>query len=296
MKRIFINAVSVGFAMEVVIIRFGEIGTKGKNRMDFIRNLTKNIRKTFLKNTGQKADLVYDRARLYLKTDLAKEIVCENLQKIFGIASYSFAYVVSLDLDLIKKKIGEILGTDKNIKNKKMRVSVNRIEKNLCESPKLQADIGSYVEKKLGILADYKNFDIEISIEIRDKAYIFFEKIEGPGGIPSGIEGRIVCVIDSQKSFYAGYGMLKRGCEIFPVFFIDAEDCGKNRSEFNEQSAEIIVEMLGKYSPNKLTLNKISFQNLNEFALQHDCCAIAVSDALASVRNYGFPALRPCIV
>lgn len=188
----------------VIIIRYGEIALKGLNRHEFEKKLIKNIKDCLKKNNKEYNDIKRIRGRIIINTDEK----CDELKKVFGITSFSYAQTSEIDLEKIK----EI--SLKHYTSGTFRISVKRLRKELFESPKIEKEIGSYVVKHTNAKVNLTKPDINIGIEIADKAYIFNKKIKARGGLPIGIEGKVAVLMEDEKSSEAAKRMMKRGCEV----------------------------------------------------------------------------------
>jgi thiamine biosynthesis protein ThiI len=218
-----------------ILIRFGELSTKGKNKMAFVRKLAKNINKLLKVETNIQFDRIYIS---YSKKNI------ENLQYIFGIYSYSPTIIANTD----DEEINDIaLNLIKNKKDKTFKVKVKKSSKKYKKSSMEK-------EKELGnlILKQNKNFkvnlsqpDIKIEIEIRDKnSYIFLERILGIGGYPIGVNGKILHLISGGiDSPVAAFKMMKRGVHIdFLNFIVPPHTDRKTIVKVNK-----IINLLNKY-------------------------------------------------
>lgn len=251
----------------IYIVRFAEIGLKGKNRGMFENTLVGNI-KFPLQRKRIEADVRRYQGRIIIECD---EDISNFLKNVFGIANFSVAY--ETEIEEVKEKIFELV---KNKKFETFRVTVQRLNKNFGKtSQDFAGELGAEVVK-LGKKVDLKNFDLNICVEIMDKAYIFFEKIKGFGGMPVGVEGNAVCLLEDEKSAAACWLAMKRGCSIIPVAYSDFDLTG-----------------LQKFSPHLLELVKI--KNLEE--TEKMAKAIVVNDIIDDVKEYDTKLLilRPLI-
>lgn len=200
----------------MIIIRYSEIGLKGKNRPFFENQLIKNIKSAFHGFKIQKL-----RNRILVKTNQQLD-----LSKIFGISSYSYADEIMLDLDKIKKKALRLLKskTENFLQTKQkvfFRITCQRIDKSIqFNSMDIEKKVGEFVFENSDAKVKLKNPDINIQIELfNNKAYIFTKKIKGSGGLPVGVEGKAIALIENQDSIKSAIAVMKRGCEIIPVAY-----------------------------------------------------------------------------
>ncbi len=216
----------------LVIIHYNEIGLKGKNRDWFEKVLVRNIRES-LKNSGL-VDFKVRRTTGRILLEVLEEgvensgdnraTISKILKNIFGIAGFSFAKEVSQDIESLKKECWNLL---KKKKFKTFRISTQRSNKNFSmTSEEVNREVGGYVfdklaEKGLQPKVRLKNPDSECLIEIVNKtAFVFTEKMKGPGGMPVGTSGKALAMlsggIDSPVAAYYG---LKRGVKMDFIHF-----------------------------------------------------------------------------
>lgn len=193
-----------------IIIRYGEIALKGKNRGMFERKLIKHIKGLLEKNNINDSQVILKRGRIYI----------ENIQKmvpleiIFGIHSYSPALKITKDYEVLKTKIAELTKAVREAVN--FRVSCQRIDKSFFKtSVEIEREIGEILFESTKIPVSLKNPDLNVQIEVGEEGiYIFFEKFKGPRGLPYGTAGKLVSLISSGiDSPVATYMLMKRGVE-----------------------------------------------------------------------------------
>jgi len=138
------------------------------------------------------------------------------LPRIFGIKSVSEAYEVKASLDEITKAAFKIV---RKANPKTFKVDTQRITKDIpMTSIQINSIIGEKIVEEYDIKVDLENPDLTIGIEIiSGKAFVFDEKIPGPGGLPLGVEGRVLAILEDEDDLIAAWLMMKRGCEIFPI-------------------------------------------------------------------------------
>ncbi|MBA3064383.1 tRNA 4-thiouridine(8) synthase ThiI, partial [Candidatus Woesearchaeota archaeon] len=155
----------------IVIIRYSEISLKGNNRIVFEKRLIDNIKDCLKKNKVKYEKIERLRGRIIIFAE--QELNC--LKYVFGISSFSHALVIESEIKEIEKTVSKII---ENKKFRSFRVSAQRLNKNFSlTSPEIERTIGSFVCEKLNKKVSLKNFDLEIGIEILDKAYVFTERV-----------------------------------------------------------------------------------------------------------------------
>ncbi|AGB41296.1 thiazole biosynthesis/tRNA modification protein ThiI [Halobacteroides halobius DSM 5150] len=213
---------------KLYLIRYGEIGTKGKNRHVFEDKLVSNVRQA-LEAIDKEAKInVYKTSgRIFAETNLAEDKVLNKLQKVCGIVGISPTRRVALDIKQVKKAslaaVKEALPTDDKTVN--FKVSASRANKNFAlDSMELNRELGAYVlentpDGRLNV--DLYNPEIELNIEVRYKhVYIYTQDIPGVGGLPVGTTGKLgVLLSGGIDSPVASWMAMKRGVEIMPIYF-----------------------------------------------------------------------------
>ena len=211
------NPVSKG----LVLLRYGEIGLKGKNRAYFFRKLRRNVRKC-LKANGLEGEVWQEGQRIYLETEQVQEAI-EAVRRVFGIVSLSPVRATAANMEAITEEalaLARKIGLDGE---RTFKVRVRRADKSFpLISPEIERQVGGAIAEATGARPDLsKAAQVTVGIEIRpERATIFGERIPGPGGLPLDSQGRVVSLLSSGiDSPVATWLMMKRGCSVIPVHF-----------------------------------------------------------------------------
>ncbi|SER13456.1 tRNA uracil 4-sulfurtransferase ThiI [Streptococcus gallolyticus] len=204
-----------------IMVRYGELSTKGKNRMRFINKLKHNMKHVLSIYPDVRVVADRDRAHIYLNgTDYVP--VAESLKQIFGIQGFSPSYKVEKDLETIKKAVQDVM-KDVYHEGLTFKITSKRSDHNFeMDSRELNQYLGSAVFEVLpDIQAQMKGPDVNLKVEIREEAaYLSYENIKGAGGLPVGTAGRGMLMLSGGiDSPVAGYLALKRGVDIEAVHF-----------------------------------------------------------------------------
>ena len=210
--------------MRCAIIHYHELALKGRNRDFFERQLVGNIR-TVLNDLGApRIESLRGRLRVVLPDHLSDHIVKERLSGVFGIANFSLAHAVPLNI--FKPDLEELTrGIVQAVALKKFdtfRVSAKRADKRLpLTSMDVERAVGQSLRDLSGKTVKLTAPDLTIYIELLSKdAYYYLEKIHGPGGMPVGVSGTVACLISGGiDSPVAAYRMMKRGCNAVFIHF-----------------------------------------------------------------------------
>ncbi len=262
----------------VVIVRYGELALKGKNRVMFEKKLVENIKKTLELQEISYKSVTRPHGRIIINTQ------CQpDLSRVFGVVSFSYAIETRADINSIKAALIEVLPSIKTT----FRITTQRIDKSLpFNSMQLDKEIGAFVVEKTNKKVSLKDFETEIGIElINKKAYIYTQKIAGPGGLPVGISGNAALIINDKYSILAGLLLLKRGLAIKPVI---VSETVKN------QPSENLLDLLVQYGADSVLTLK-TMEELEVYLRKNSIIAIGVSDMENNFEYYDmdFLILRP---
>jgi thiamine biosynthesis protein ThiI len=207
--------------MGLVMVRYGEIALKGRNRPAFLRRLRRNIRAALAAN-GLEGEVVTAGRRAYVRT-MDPVSALEPLSRVFGVVSASPVTSVPPALSTI---IPEVLvqAADAGLgPGRTFRVMARRTDKTFSHlSPDVERRVGAAVIERYGAAVDLsKQAEVTIGIEIgRDAALVFSKTTCGPGGVPVAIEGRVVALLSGGiDSYVAAWMMMRRGCAVIPLHF-----------------------------------------------------------------------------
>lgn len=225
---------------KVILLRFGELYLKGKNKGFFERTLLNNIKAVLCEF---ELNVVRISGR-YLVTDFDEmdyQSIVNKLTKVFGLISLS----VATEMDTSKENIESFL---KNFKTnaKTFRVSVKRADKTFdVPSNEYERFLGGIVlSSNHHLKVALKNPELEIVVEIREnkKTYILTENIECSGGMPIGTSGRGLLLLSGGiDSPVAGYMMAKRGLELVGLHFHSFPYTSVQAKEKVEKLAKILT-------------------------------------------------------
>lgn len=204
-----------------ILIRYGELSTKGKNRMKFISRLANNVREVLTQWPMVSVKSDRDRTHIFLNgADYTP--LSEKLIKVFGIQSFSPAIKVEKNMPALEAAVAELM---KKVYREGMtfKISAKRSDHDFeLDSTALNRELGHTVIETIPYAkAQMKHPDIDLRVEIRsDAAYLSYETIKGAGGLPVGTAGKGMLMLSGGiDSPVAGYLALKRGVEIEAVHF-----------------------------------------------------------------------------
>lgn len=206
------------------LIKYAEIGIKGRNRYLFEDALVHQIKYALKKCEGQ--FLIHKtQGRIYVdaQTDFDFDEVVAHLKQVFGISGICpVVYVEDEGFDKLCDTIIQYIADVYPDRNKTFKVAARRARKNYPkDSMTINMDMGEAILKAYPEMkVDVHNPDIMLNIEIREKIYIYSEIIPGPGGMPVGTGGKAMLLLSGGiDSPVAGYMIAKRGVKIDAVYF-----------------------------------------------------------------------------
>jgi thiamine biosynthesis protein ThiI len=234
-----------------VLVHYSEIALKGRNRAFFENSLVNSLRKA-LKGLGMKqVKRLYGRILLRFHDNAPFDELRKRLQWIYGISNFEHACQTELDINALKTAIVAALG---NTEVDSFAVVTRRSNKTFpMNSVEVNREIGQAVVEAKGWKVQLSRPDLSIFIYVLDQhAYFTFEKVPGPGGMPVGTAGRVVCLISGGiDSPVASYRVMRRGCQPVFVHFHSAP----HTSIASQEKVVDLTSLLVKYhQPAKLYL------------------------------------------
>jgi len=295
----------------VVLVRYSEIGLKGGNRNMFERKLIDNIRSALAKNKVKFGAIANPYGRIAIETDDD----CKCLNCVFGIASFSPAVDAGTTLETAKSAIIKENLLSKLTKNKTFRVSCQRLDKSFpLDSHKIEQELGAFVVEKKGNRARMKGFDFELGVEvINGRLFLFTERISGQGGLPVGVEGKVVALIKEEKDLLAALLMMKRGCAVVPAvkeaafaaltksgsFSLPRKKRGEEKISLagQDRQRQSGLDLLEKFGSRERAMFIKKVSEADELAEKTGAKAVVVSQTLADFKELKLKStvLRPLI-
>ncbi|MDT2660870.1 tRNA 4-thiouridine(8) synthase ThiI [Enterococcus hulanensis] len=249
-----------------IMVRYGELSTKGKNRRSFIMRLAQNVRGALAEFPDLKIHADRDRMHILLNGEDSR-LVLPKLEKVFGIQNFSPSIRVEKSLDALKQMAQQIM-KEVYTGRETFKITAKRSDHHFeLDSQELQQFLGDAVMDVCpDIQAQMKRPDINLRVEIRrDGAYLSYETIKGAGGLPVGTSGRGMLMLSGGiDSPVAGYLAMKRGVEIEAVHFASPP----YTSEQALQKAKDLTEKLTPYVGN-IQFIEVPFTEIQEEIKQH---------------------------
>ena len=205
--------------MTSVIVHYQEIALKGRNRPFFISKLVRNLRRQTADLSVKDVRALMGRIEIVLGPDTNYELIQERLRHVFGIANFSKAGRAKLDIDAIAEAI---LIDLEGHRPANFRVNAKRGDKTFpMTSPEIEREIGGRIHEryKWPVKLDHPEFSVNVELLNRE-AFYSFGKEKGAGGMPTGVSGRVACLMSGGiDSPVAAWRLAKRGCSVVPIHF-----------------------------------------------------------------------------
>ena len=242
-----------------IMIRFGELSTKGKNKKDFIRTLAENVKNALKDWPELSFETRYDHIYVGLN-GLDYQPVIERLQDVSGIHALSLVYRCDKDVEAMKESALRLINEEEG---KTFKVKVKRGDKTypLISDEITRIVAGHILRNTDHLKVDVHNPDILLSIEVRQEAaYIFCKTFLGAGGYPLGVGGKTMHMLSGGiDSPVAAYLMMKRGVSIECIHFASPP--------YTQMGViyklEDLLKVLTRYQP-RIRLHIVPFTKIQE--------------------------------
>ena len=231
------------------LIKYAEIGIKGKNRYVFEDALMKQIRFALAKTEGN-FDVTKEQGRIYVIPggSYDRDEVIEALKRVFGIAGICPVVIAEDDgFENLARNVVAYMKERHNEEGLSFKVYVRRAKKSYpISSMDAASELGGRILEEMPQLkVDVHHPDVLLSVEIRTDIYIYSEIIPGPGGMPVGTNGIAMLLLSGGiDSPVAGYMIAKRGVQIEAVYF----HAPPYTSERAKQKVVDLARLVSRYS------------------------------------------------
>ena len=211
--------------MAVLLVRYGELALKSPPvRREFESSLRRNILDQFVRE-GLSGRVRSDRGHLYVETDDG-ERGAKLVRRVFGVTSVSLVEDVPSEPAAITARLLEL--ADPRLRpGSRFAVRARRTGQHPFTSQQLAGDIGGAVLERFAdrrLRVDLERPEVELFVEVRGpRTYLYFDRFPGPGGLPLGVAGRLVALVDGPRGALGTFFMMKRGCRVGLVVLPEGE-------------------------------------------------------------------------
>ena len=255
---------------QTFLIKYAEIGVKGKNRYVFEDALVKEIERALSRVEGT-FSISKEMGRIYVtaETEYDFDDVIEALQHVFGISGICPVVIVEDEgYEQLEKDIVEYIGKVYPNCKKTFKVCARRSKKTYpFDSMELNAKIGGAIlDAYPQMTVDVHKPEISLTVEIRSKIYLYSMIIPGPGGMPLGTGGKAMLLLSGGiDSPVAGYMISKRGVTIDAIYFHAPPYTSERAKEKVQDLARIVSRYTGP-----IRLHVVTFTDI-QLAIYENC-------------------------
>ncbi len=206
------------------LVHYHELALKGGNRKHFEYRLVQHLRHALKPITSAQIEALQGRIKISFSEETAWPSIREQLKHVFGVVNFTLTRAVPLsheNPDYIPLKQG-IVDHLPSQPFKTFRMTVKRADKRIpMTSMEVERDLGAHVVAKTQKQVNLKRPDLTVFVElVPPQAYYSYSREPGPGGLPTGTGGKVVCLLSGGiDSPVAAYRMMKRGCKVTFVHF-----------------------------------------------------------------------------
>lgn len=294
---------------QAFLVKYGEIGLKGNNRHIF-ENALKNRVAEKLRPLGEYT-VTREQGRIFVECPAGYdyEDTVEALGRVFGVSGFCPVEVVeSTEWETVKQAVGDFV--EKTYANKEFtfKVAAKRADKHYpITSPEICAKIGEELLQRFPELSvDVHAPEEVITVEIRNRAYIYSKVLAGPGGMPVGTAGKSMLLLSGGiDSPVAGYMISKRGVELEATYF----HAPPYTSDRAKEKVVDLARLVSRYS-GPIRLNIVNFTDIQlaiyekcpheeltiimrrymmriaeYFAKKHDCLSLITGESIGQVAS-----------
>lgn len=252
------------------LIKYGEIGVKGKNRYIFEDALVRQIKYALKKIDGE-FKVTKENGRIYAtaESDFDYDEAVEALKTVFGIIGICpVVQIEDAGFDDLADTVVKYIDSAYKDKDISFKVNARRARKNFpMNSMEINAELGHRILEAFPEMSvDVHKPDVLLQVEIRNKINIYSVEIPGPGGMPIGTAGKAMLLLSGGiDSPVAGYMVAKRGVQIEATYF----HAPPYTSERAKQKVIDLAKLVARYA-GPITLNVVNFTDI-QLAIYEKC-------------------------
>ena len=271
------------------LVKYSEIGIKGKNRYIFENALRDQIKNALDLVEGE-FSVTKEQGRIYIEalTEYDYDETVEAITRVFGIAGIMPVMLIEDSTwDNLTKEVEEYVRKLYGDKEFTFKVEAKRGNKQYpMNSPEICMELGGYLlEKFPNIKVDVHNPEVRINIEIRNKAYVYSTVIPGAGGMPVGTNGKAMLLLSGGiDSPVAGYMIAKRGVKLDATYF----HAPPYTSERAKEKVVDLARLVSKYS-GPIDLHIVNFTDIQLYIYEkcpHDELTIIMRRYMMKIAEY----------
>lgn len=258
---------------DVLLIRFGEIALKGKNRSNFLHQLYTNVKKTIKPLGNHQVKKTHGRIYVYPEGDSEK--LLKRLKMVPGIVSISPGVTTDLNYQKLKNKSLSFFKREVKDYPTTFKVETRRVNKDFPKnSMEISRELGAHLLENINnenkdekLTVDVHEPENRLKIEVRyDNIYLYTRVIDGPGGLPVSSSGKGLLLLSGGiDSPVAGWEAMSRGISLEAIYFHSFPFTGDRAKE----KVIDLTKVLSQYGPS-INLHIGYFTNIQK-AIQENC-------------------------
>jgi thiamine biosynthesis protein ThiI len=253
---------------ERILVRYGDLTLKGKNKRMFIERVNNLIRNK-VNNDKVKYEKNHDRLYILLNGENHDDVI-KGLDRVSGLSSYSLVSKTTKDMESIFDKALEVVKSELKGKVVTFKVESKRSDKNYpVKSPEISKLVAGHVLKNTDLLkVDVHKPELTLNVEVRsDATFIYCKKIKGMGGFPVGVAGKGLLMLSGGiDSPVAGFLAMKQGIQIECIHF----ESTPLTSIESAQKVIDLTEKMSAYAPhNVIKVHMVPFMELHQALLNY---------------------------
>ena len=197
-----------------ILVRYGELALKSPPvRREFERALGRNLLEQF-ERAQASCRVRADHGHLYVESEDA-DLAVRVIRRVFGVTSASPVTEVPSDRGEIERQLLEMAERALH-PGSSFAVRARRTGNHPFTSQELARDLGAAVLDRFrdrALSVDLDHPSVELHVEVRGpRTYLYLGRVAGPGGLPVGVAGQVVALVDGERGALGAYLMMKRGC------------------------------------------------------------------------------------
>ncbi len=253
---------------ERILVRYGDLTLKGKNKRMFIERVNNLIRNK-VNNDKVKYEKNHDRLYILLNGESHEDVI-KGLDRVSGLSSYSLVSKTTKDMESIFEKAFEVVESELKGKVVTFKVESKRSDKNYpVKSPEISKLVAGHVLRNTDLLkVDVHKPELTLNVEVRsDATFIYCKKIKGMGGFPVGVAGKGLLMLSGGiDSPVAGFLAMKQGIQIECIHF----ESTPLTSIESAQKVIDLTEKMSAYAPhNVIKVHMVPFMELHQALLNY---------------------------
>ena len=250
---------------QAFLLKYAEIGIKGKNRYKFENALVEQIKHRLSKIEGE-FEVTREQGRIFVeaKSEFDFDDAIEAMSRVFGVSSISPVEVIEdKEWNNLAQKAGDFVERQYPEQNFTFKVKSKRSDKHYpMTSPEVCVEMGGVLLDRFpGLSVDVHDPDVLIWVEVREKAYVYSKVYAGACGMPLGTNGKAMLLLSGGiDSPVAGYMIAKRGVYVDAVYF----HAPPYTSERAKQKVVDLAKLVSRYT-GPIRLHVVNFTDIQMY-------------------------------